>query len=352
MTSTSMASVTSTILTVGGTPTIFLPLPTPYPSEEGCGTNIYQWMSTPPMFVVWDPFYGRGIVTDATTCHPPQVTTWWFQSSDALLYTALGPTFACPEAYSTVTTTVIESSVQQVYCCPSQFTFLSTLPNKGEVFAGEHFPSQCTSMLTEGQTLSWFTGMDSGTSLSSTTVFTSQATMVAVPVNGFNIATSSQTSQQDSTAVATSQTTTATSSQTSASSQSSSSSASSQSSSSSASSQSSSFSASSGTSTLGLSIGITLGVVFAVLLLGIAAFILWRRRRRARLARVPSEGSVRSKGSKSQGRAELNSESMVLETIPTPQTRTLAELPLTKPRSIHELAEPRSIFELPQRWQR
>jgi hypothetical protein len=71
------------------------------------------------MFVVWDPFYGRGIVTDATTCHPPQVTTWWFQSSDALLYTALGPTFACPEAYSTVTTTVIESSVQQVYCCPS-----------------------------------------------------------------------------------------------------------------------------------------------------------------------------------------------------------------------------------------
>lgn len=118
MTSTTMSSATSTVMTIGGTPTIFLPLPTPYPSENDCGTNIYQLKSTNPTFLVWDPVYGQS-VTHATTCFPPQVTTWWLQSSGALLYTALGPTFACPEAYSTVSTTTIASSVQEVYCCPS-----------------------------------------------------------------------------------------------------------------------------------------------------------------------------------------------------------------------------------------
>ncbi|KAL1858186.1 hypothetical protein Daus18300_010068 [Diaporthe australafricana] len=176
-----MSSVTSTVMVIGGTPTIFLPLPTPYPSGDGCGTNIYQLTATAPTFLAWDPVYGQS-VTDATSCFPPQVTTWWLQASTALIYTALGPTFACPEAYSTVSTTLVESSVQEVYCCPSQFTLLSAQPDKGG-----SFPSQCTSALTEGQTLSWFTGVESGSSLSTTTVFTSPATMFGVPVNGFNV---------------------------------------------------------------------------------------------------------------------------------------------------------------------
>ena len=111
-----MTSISSTILTIGGTPTIFLPVPSPYPYENGCSTNIYQFQSA--TFLAWDPIYGKSI-SAATSCFPPQVTSWWLQASDALIYTALGPTFACPEAYSTVSTNVVATSVEEVYCCPS-----------------------------------------------------------------------------------------------------------------------------------------------------------------------------------------------------------------------------------------
>lgn len=113
-----MASITSTVSTIGGTPTIFYPLPTPYPSEDGCGTNVYQLTPDSPTFINWDPIHGSS-VTHATTCFPTQVTAWWLQVSTAATYTALGPTFACPEAYLTMSTNTIETSVQEVYCCPS-----------------------------------------------------------------------------------------------------------------------------------------------------------------------------------------------------------------------------------------
>lgn len=235
----------------------------------------------------------------------------------------------------------------QVNRQPSQYTLLSAHPNKAAVF-----PSQCTSMLTEGQTLSWFTSMASGSSMSTTTVFTSSATMFAGPVNGFNIATSTQATATDSAAAGTQQTTTPSSTQTSSSSQSPQSSASSAS-----------------TSTLGLSIGITLGIVFAVLLLGIAGFILWRRRR-SRLAQDHSRGRHLSA---SPDKTELEYEGSAPVFNPTQHSNTLEELPVTKwismnelpvagPRSVNELesrsinelpvAEPRSIYELPGRWER
>lgn len=113
-----MATVKPTISTLAGTPTIFYPLPTAYPSEDGCGTNIYQLTADTPTFMVWDPVYGSS-VSHATSCFPPQVTTWWLQVSTAATYTALGPTFACPEAYSTMSTNTVATSVEEVYCCPS-----------------------------------------------------------------------------------------------------------------------------------------------------------------------------------------------------------------------------------------
>lgn len=177
-------------------------------------------------------------------------------------------------------------------------------------------------MLSEGQTLSWFNGMASGTSLSETTVLTSAATMFAVPVNGFNVATSSEATPTTS--------------------QASSASESLQSTPSSAS--------SSGISRLGLSIGITLGVVFAILLLGAAAFLLWRRR----LARQAQALSEHSDDGKSQVRTELDFGGLDLEVIPISRPTEINELPLTKPRSVNELpvVEPRSVHELPQRWER
>lgn len=164
----------------------------------------------------------------------------------------------------------------------------------------------------------------------STTVLTSPGTMYAVPINGFNILTDTQASQTDSAAVNTVQATTADFSPTSASS------------------QPSSSSASSGTSTLGLTIGITLGTVFAVMLLGIVAFLLWRRRR-ARLAWELSKGSD---GRKTQDGTELNTEVLNPEIIPTQHTSAPTELPLTQPRLLHELPQPTWTHELPERRER
>ncbi|KAK3940796.1 hypothetical protein QBC46DRAFT_228942, partial [Diplogelasinospora grovesii] len=113
-----MTSAQSTLLTVGGSPTVFLPLPTPWPSGENCGANIYRYIATLDTYLAWDPVYGQHLATSATTCLLPQVTTWWLQPGSNLVYTALGPTFACPQAYSTVTTSQVESSMEEVYCCP------------------------------------------------------------------------------------------------------------------------------------------------------------------------------------------------------------------------------------------
>lgn len=212
----------------------------------------------------------------------------------------------------------------------SQFGLQSIHPPQGGLLA-----SHCTSRLTEGQTLSWYSGVDSGTIVSVTTVFTSPVTMFAVPVNGFNIAAASQTGQQDSTAVpthsttGTSQTTIQTPSQTSPSP------------------QSSSSSASSGTSTLGLSIGVTLGAALAVFLLVSAVFVL-RRGKGKRDRWLGGRIKAVMKRSGSESGSGPYSEETVLATVPAPCTYTPAELPLNKPRAVHELAAPRWIRELPQ----
>lgn len=58
-------------------------------------------------------------MTSARSCLPPQVSSWWSQNAGANPYTALGPTFVCPEAYSAVQTVVVNSALEEVFCCPS-----------------------------------------------------------------------------------------------------------------------------------------------------------------------------------------------------------------------------------------
>ncbi|KAF8846496.1 hypothetical protein BDZ45DRAFT_546440, partial [Acephala macrosclerotiorum] len=92
--------------TVSGTATAFLPLPTPWPSGDGCAANIYLHtpVSNPNTFLAFDPLYGASMVASARSCLPPQVTSWWNQGTTASPYIALGPAFVCPEVYSAVQT--------------------------------------------------------------------------------------------------------------------------------------------------------------------------------------------------------------------------------------------------------
>jgi hypothetical protein len=55
--------------------------------------------------------FGRGAVINALS------SAWWQSNSDTV--TLLGPSFACPSAYSAVQTNLIASSTQHILCCPS-----------------------------------------------------------------------------------------------------------------------------------------------------------------------------------------------------------------------------------------
>lgn len=113
-----MAATTPTALTVSGTPTpvSFIPLSTPYPSKDGCSGYIYEQVDG--HFIAWDPFYGASLDTKARSCFPSEVSSWWSQAAETSIFTALGPTFVCPGAYSAVQTVVIASDTQKVFCCP------------------------------------------------------------------------------------------------------------------------------------------------------------------------------------------------------------------------------------------
>ncbi|KAE8443173.1 hypothetical protein EG329_002271 [Mollisiaceae sp. DMI_Dod_QoI] len=261
-----MASVASTTLTVGGTPTVFLPLPTPWPSGLGCADNIYVHtpIGNPTTFLAWDPLFGASMMPTARSCLPPQVTSWWSQGAAANPYTALGPTFVCPEAYSAVQTVLVASSLQQIFCCPSQYSLLVPQPTKGGAF-----PSQCMSTVTEGQTMTFLSQQGEPDAFMATVIMNQTATAFGIPVNGFNLATTSSmfpsqtttiptTSEANTPASTTQPTSTGTASQPNRS------------------------TAPSTSLSPGASAGIAVGVVFVTLLLASAGYIAWKRRRKAK----------------------------------------------------------------------
>ncbi|KAH6853844.1 hypothetical protein B0I37DRAFT_16860 [Chaetomium sp. MPI-CAGE-AT-0009] len=199
-------TATATDLTVGdlsGSPVIFYPVPTPWPSSAGCENYIYR-QANGGSILAWDPVYpDRFGVKEVKSCYVPQLSSWWWQTVQPV--TAFGPTFVCPEAYSAVHTSVLDSAsaaqTQFTYCCPSNYAL-------GAIFQPtQRTVLQCTSEAGPGETISYMTrtsltrtatvtGVD-GTSVettvqstnlpTSTVVQSSPATVFAVPVNGFNI---------------------------------------------------------------------------------------------------------------------------------------------------------------------
>lgn len=104
---------------VSGITTAWLPVPTPWLSIAACSSQIYeQRAGLGGNFIAFDPLYGESIVPSAIPCLPTEVTSSWYQSNSATT-TVLGPTFACPGAYSGVQTILVSSLTQQVLCCPS-----------------------------------------------------------------------------------------------------------------------------------------------------------------------------------------------------------------------------------------
>jgi len=117
----SVTATGPTLGTLSGTPVLFFPVPTPWPSSAGCDRYIYRQLGEGSI-LAWDPVYSRGIGTGAESCLLPQQASWWLQDGSANPSTALGPTFVCPMAYSAVHSTVLDSNsaaqTQYTYCCP------------------------------------------------------------------------------------------------------------------------------------------------------------------------------------------------------------------------------------------
>ncbi|KAI0121278.1 hypothetical protein BJ170DRAFT_698428 [Xylariales sp. AK1849] len=256
-------TATPTLFTVSGTPVDFFPLSTSWPSTESCSSYIYRQLDG--HFIAWDPFYGSNLDTNAASCQAPQVTSWWNQVTNAATSTALGPSFVCPEAYTAAQTLLVATSTQHIYCCPSLYTFVVAQADTPA------FPSQCISHVIPGETLAFLSlnivsGVTSATTITST-ADTSTITVIGIPVNGYDVqSTSSSTS-----AAATGASTTTGTGSTSVTAI-----------------PPATASASAGVP-LATSVGASIGVVFGVLIAAVVGFLLWRRRWRSKVQREDHE---------------------------------------------------------------
>ncbi|KIN06539.1 hypothetical protein OIDMADRAFT_176591 [Oidiodendron maius Zn] len=186
---------TTTKPTLSATPsaslvTSWLPITTAWSAPAACSSLI--WEGNPPWLAVNDPGYGIYVNPDIS-CLPSAATQWWEQPKDLSLSIAttplttylLGP-ITCPQAYTTATTNVQDSSTF-VACCPSHYSLSSVL--------SDGHAGQCTSQITVGQEVSivLFTTITDTNEVASawvTTVstVTSATTVNGIQVNGWNVA--------------------------------------------------------------------------------------------------------------------------------------------------------------------
>jgi len=224
--SATVADTAPTVANILGTSVLLYPVPTPWPYSADCEKYIYRQVNDGTI-LAWDPVYPSLFSTQASTCYLPQQTSWWFQPGTTGIPVALGPTFACPQSYTAVHSTVLGSSpgtgttagpqTQYTYCCPPQFRQHALLPYD------QRSVIQCTSTAAPGNTLSYITvsfatstititssGNGDGGSVNtqttvsltsyatSTVIASSAATIYAPPVNGFNIISQSGGSSSNS----------------------------------------------------------------------------------------------------------------------------------------------------------
>ncbi|KAK4158586.1 hypothetical protein C8A00DRAFT_28598 [Chaetomidium leptoderma] len=162
--------------------TSWVPLTTTFTPSVGCESKFrLNGMS----LVAYDPGYGLDI-DSRVKCAPPAVTTWWEQGrlgrgNDAGHTAAsLGP-MICPNAWSTVATSVKGSSTQAM-CCPPDFYLANAI--RGSAVG------DCQSDVSSGAVLTYAsTPLESHDAWTiATTTLTSLSRVGAIAVVGWNIA--------------------------------------------------------------------------------------------------------------------------------------------------------------------
>ncbi|KAK4154600.1 hypothetical protein C8A00DRAFT_42670 [Chaetomidium leptoderma] len=187
-------SVTNTDLTVGslsGTPVLFWPVPTPWPSSSGCDEYLYrQWGDG--TILAWDPVY-TSFGTGSESCLSPQQRWWWLQGTTQDPSKALGPTFVCPEAYNAVRSTVLdrntEAQTQFTYCCPPSIIQCTSTATPGVTLSYQSLTFLFDTLTATGEdgTVTRQTNTRNTNVAASTVVQSSAATVYAPAVNGYNL---------------------------------------------------------------------------------------------------------------------------------------------------------------------
>ncbi|KAK7749675.1 hypothetical protein SLS53_000254 [Cytospora paraplurivora] len=195
-------------------------------------------------------------LSGTATSFIPLATAWSSANAD------------CAQAiYAQVAGNFLDSHTTKTICCPSGYDLYVA------EFEKPSFPSQCTSTLTAGDTLSWEQVVSAGATWTpaTTTVQSETLTIFGIPVNGLNVIATSTTTSSSTTA------------------------------SSSSTSSPGSLNAGAGTSTsagtlvfytgiptpdghkhtIGVAVGASVGTFVGLVLIAIGAYFLWRRRKRS-----------------------------------------------------------------------
>jgi len=106
------------------------------PVAPACSSAMHV-MPGSNLVVAFDPFQGVN-VPSALACLPAEVTLSWRQGSSGSTRTSLGP-FHCPSAFTTATSTALNSISTSVFCCPSNYVYTKSGTSQ-----------QCMSTLTSG----------------------------------------------------------------------------------------------------------------------------------------------------------------------------------------------------------
>jgi len=184
--------------------TSWMPVTTAFAAPANCSSII--WGAHAPWLAVNDPGYGLS-VDPGLTCLPPPATTWWEQNNTATAF-SIGPTIVCPQAYTTATTSVNDSSTF-VACCPSwvqvkKCVLLSLTDDDGcslytlNTVADHGAADQCQSFMTKGQVVTmvvYSTFTDNNNEVASAWVsvastVSDQLIVDGIQMNGWNFAQS------------------------------------------------------------------------------------------------------------------------------------------------------------------
>ena len=116
-----------------GTTTSWLPMPTVYPSNSGCGSTLLAFVVNTQLLAAWDPGLGLFADGNAASCLPNVVTTWWEQDKlgpnpNTVMSISFAPSAAIPtaaadgacghKAYATALTSVKGGGSTFLACCP------------------------------------------------------------------------------------------------------------------------------------------------------------------------------------------------------------------------------------------